>query len=119
MATGWQRQFAAAVREANRLRPHEREALKQQQAHDKKFKTRPLSRRFYCPSPYRDVAGNERVCGYWDASDILWRNGFPFCVACGTAMEIHPGMTPNEVEKEQRQLRKARKSAAKTVSSCR
>lgn len=111
MPTGWQRQFAAAVREANRLRPHEREALKQQQAHDKKYKTQPLSQRFYCPNTYRDGLGNERICGYWPPEHVWWKNGEPYCDCCRTPLEIHPGMNPREVEQEQRKLRKTKKGS--------
>ena len=67
--------------------------------------TRPLTRRFYCPSTY-EVSGVERVCGYWPPEHVWWKNGEPYCDCCRTPLEIHPGMNTGEVEKEQRALRK-------------
>lgn len=106
MATGWQRQHASFVREANRLLPWEREVKKKQQAHDKKFKTRPLSRRFYCPCTYRDGLGNERICGSWDPEYVWWKGGEPYCDSHHTPLEIHPGMSPSEIKKGERAFTK-------------
>lgn len=106
MPTSWY--YASLVRNANRLTPEEKQQEQERKAHDKKYKTQPLSQRFYCPNTYM-LAGFERVCGYWPPEHVWWKNGEPHCDVHRTPLEIHPGKNLREVEKEQRALRRRRK----------